>query len=102
MAPVRRTLVAVWMGVGLSEVAKMKGVEDGISIGPSSGGASSTVVAVVVVGSSGAWASHGSVVVWWLWADTERKMVVVRGLQRTQREEGEMGRGEKVRREEED
>lgn len=86
--------MAVWMGVGLSEVAKMKGAEDGISIGPSS--------TVVVVGSSGAWASHGSVVVWWLWAETERKMVVVRGLQRTQREEGEMGRGEKVRREEED
>lgn len=101
MAPVRRTLVAVWMGVGLSEVAKMEGLEDRISIGPSSGGASSTAVAVVV-GSSGTWASHGSVVVWLLWAETERKMVVGRGLQRKLREEREMGRGEKVRREEQD
>ena len=100
MAPVRRTLVAVWMGVGLSEVAKTEGLEDGISIGPSSGGASSTVA--VVLGCSGSWASHGSVVVWWLWAETEREMVAVRDLQRKLREEREMGRGEKVRREEED
>lgn len=92
--------MAVWMGVGSSEVAKMEGLEDGISIGPSSGGASSTVTAVL--GSSGTWASHGSVVVWWLWAETEREMVAVRGLQRKLREEGEKGRGEKVRREEAD
>lgn len=88
--------MAVWRAVGLSEVEKMKGAEDGISMGPSSG----VVAVVVVIGSSGTWASHGWVVVRWLWAETEWKMVVVvvvGGLQRKLREEGEMGSGENER-----
>lgn len=52
MAPVRSRLVAAWMGLGLSEVAKMGGKEDGSSMGPSSGGGASALVEVV--GSSAA------------------------------------------------
>lgn len=89
MAPVRRRLVAVWRGEGLSEKAKMEGVEDGICMGPSSGGVAALVV---VMGSSGTCASHGSVVVRWLWAET----VVACGLQQRKPTEGKMGCGESV------
>lgn len=37
MAPVRRTLVATWIGAGSSVVAKMEGVDGGSSMGPSCG-----------------------------------------------------------------
>lgn len=46
MAPVRSTLVATWSVEGSSLVAKME-LDDGSSMGPSSGGAA----VVVVVGS---------------------------------------------------
>lgn len=46
MAPVRRTLVAIWMAEGSSELAKMEGVESGSSKGPSST-------------ASASWVSHG-------------------------------------------
>ncbi|KAL3503173.1 hypothetical protein ACH5RR_037622 [Cinchona calisaya] len=74
MAPVRRTLVAVWIGVGSSSVAKMEGVEDGISMGPSS----SAVVVLAAMGSSGTWANHAVpvVVVRWLWAEIEWETLV--------------------------
>lgn len=72
MAPVRRTLVAVWSGVGSSVVAKIEGKLNGISTGPSSSGASS-----VVVGSgSGTWARVGnSGLTRELWAETEGRVV---------------------------
>ena len=49
MAPVRRTLVAAWIGEGSSVAAKMEGVEEnGSSMGASS----------VVLVSSLSWVSH--------------------------------------------
>lgn len=57
MAPVRRTLVATWRGVGSSVVAKMEGDESGSSTGPPS---SSGVMGVTVVARSGSSASHKS------------------------------------------
>lgn len=63
MAPVRRTLVATWIGEGSSVEAKMEGVDGGSSIGPSSGAAVDVV--------SGTWASHvsgpvrGRAETWW-------------------------------------
>lgn len=56
MAPVRRTLVAVWRGVGSSLVAKIDGSDGRSSTGPSSSGAASVMAGVV--GSSDSWAIH--------------------------------------------
>lgn len=59
IAPVRRTLVATWSGVGSSVVAKI-GVENGSSMGPSSAAVSGSVGAKLVAGSSAWEANHGS------------------------------------------
>jgi hypothetical protein len=53
MAPVRRTLVATWIGEGSSVVAKMEGVDGGSSMGPSPGAGAEVV-------GSGTCASHVS------------------------------------------
>lgn len=66
MDPVRRTLVATWMGDGSSVVAKIE-LEGGSSMGPSSSPLG------VVVG-SGIWASHVSSLVRGR-AETEWRMV---------------------------
>lgn len=98
MAPVSRRLVAVWIGVGSSEKAKMDGAEDGSSTGPSfSSSCSGEVSAALVIGSSATRARHCSIALArWFRSGTEWWCMVVKYLQK-ELKGGELGRQQRVK-----